>query len=77
MLHCRPGDSPDMSPIEHIWDYIDRQIVGVNFKNIEELLERIRVEWNSIPIDFIEKLVESMPRRIKALIKAKGGATRY
>ena len=46
-----------MNPVEHIWDYIDRKIEDVTFKNITELSERIKVEWNSIPMDYVNKLM--------------------
>ncbi len=35
------------------------------------------VDWEKIPLAYLEKLVESMPRRIEVVIKAKGGATKY
>jgi hypothetical protein len=35
------------------------------------------VEWEKIPKEVCVNLIESMPRRIKAVIKAKGGNTRY
>ena len=34
-----------------------------------------RVEWNKIPV--CRHLIERMPRRIEAVIKAKGGPTKY
>ena len=52
---------------------IERQV----FKNNDELFERVQEEWNSIPIDYISKLYQSMGRRIDATIKAKGGTTRH
>jgi hypothetical protein len=34
-------------------------------------------EWGNIEIDYIEKLYESMPRRVEALLLAKGGHTKH
>jgi len=42
-----------------------------------ELWERIQVEWEKIPVEECQKLIESMPRRIQAVIRAKGGYTKY
>ena len=39
--------------------------------------ERIEKEWEDIPTSECQKLIESMPRRIEAVIKAKGGYTKY
>ena len=42
-----------------------------------ELWERMEDEWNKINKEKCIKLIESMPRRIEAVIKAKGGPTKY
>jgi hypothetical protein len=44
---------------------------------MHELWLRVEKEWNSIPVTECTKLIESMPRRIAAVIKAKGGNTKY
>ena len=41
------------------------------------LVEIIKNVWNSMPVSTVAKLVDSMPRRIKAVQEAKGGPTRY
>ncbi|KAG2070375.1 hypothetical protein BDR04DRAFT_1018812, partial [Suillus decipiens] len=46
-------------------------------KGMEELWRRIEDEWNKIPAEVCQKLIESMPRRIEAVIKARGGYTKY
>ena len=35
------------------------------------------LEWLNIPQSYLSKLIESMPARIKAVIKNKGSATKY
>ena len=42
-----------------------------------ELWERIEEEWKAIPDSVCRDLVESMPGRIAAVIKAKGDYTKY
>jgi hypothetical protein len=42
-----------------------------------ELWERIQVEWDKIEPEACQKLIESMPRRMKGVVKAKGGYTKY
>jgi len=74
-----PAQSPDLNPIEHLWDYIKRKLGEYEHppKGILELWERIEVEWNKIPKEECQKLIESMPRRVAAVLKAKGGHTKY
>jgi len=45
--------------------------------SIHELWERVEVEWNKIPLQTCIDLIESMPRRVAAVLKAKGGYTKY
>ena len=37
----------------------------------------VKDAWKSISIAMIEELVDSMPRRIQAVIAANGGPTKY
>jgi hypothetical protein len=42
-----------------------------------ELQERVEVEWGNISAEDCQNLIESMPRRLKEVIKAMGGHTKY
>ena len=44
---------------------------------MEEMKVALLEEWEKIDIKVINSLIESMPRRVQALIEAKGGATKY
>ncbi len=73
-----PAYSPDMSPIEHVWDALDRRIrqhVTVP-ANIQLLRTAIEEEWTNIPQATIN-LINSMRRRCVALHEVSGGHTRY
>ena len=74
-----PAYSPDMSPIEHVWDALDRRIrhrVPVP-ANIQQLRTAIEEEWTNIPQATINNLINSMRRRCVALREAKVGHTKY
>ncbi|KAJ4437154.1 hypothetical protein ANN_17289, partial [Periplaneta americana] len=75
LLHP-PPQSPDLNPIEYLWDELDRRVGSIPISSKGELKTRLQEEWVKIPID-IKKLVHSMPRRLKEVIKQKGGSTRY
>jgi transposase len=74
-----PPQSPDMNPIENIWDYLDKKVRERVEKprNLDELWELIRQEWYKIDKDLLRKLYLSMLRRIQSLKEAKGGYTKY
>ncbi len=71
--------SPDMSPIEHVWDALDRRIrqhVPVP-PNIQQLHTAFEEEWTNIAQAIINNLNKSMGRKCVALHEANGGHTRY
>ena len=71
--------SPDFSPIEHLWDELDRRVR--RRRNTPTTLGQLQTalleEWENIPMRKINALVNSMQRRIRAVINARGGHTRY
>ena len=73
------AQSPDLNPIEHLWDHVDRQ-VRKRYPlpaTVEELVKYIQTAWEGIPVDIVRNLIVSMPRRLEAVKQAKGYATRY
>ncbi len=71
-----PAYSPDMSPIEHVWDALDLRIwqrVPVPVP----VCTAIEEEWTNISQATINNLINSMRRRCVALREANGGHTRY
>jgi hypothetical protein len=74
-----PGNSPDINPIEGLWYNLKDRVNTVTSNNKRDLIERILNVWFHNPDmeKLIGKYYASMPSRIKAVIKAKGGATKY
>ena len=74
-----PPYSPDLSPIEHLWDQLGRRISirAPRPTNRQELIEALQDEWQNIPQDNLRRLVRSMRRRCQACVQANGGHTRY
>ena len=74
-----PVQSPDLNLMEHFWRYLKRQLAAYETEptSMHELWLRVEVEWNKIPAAECIKLIESMPKRIVAVIKAKSGNNRY
>ncbi len=65
----------DLNPIEHIWDAVEWEIriMDVQPTNLQQLRDAIMLIWTKC----FQHLAESMPRRIKAVLKANGGPTLY
>jgi len=69
----RPPQSPNLNPIEHLWDVVERELRALDPTNLHQLQGAILSIWANISKECFQHLVESMPRRIKAVLKAKGG----
>ncbi len=65
-----PPQSPDLSLIEQLWDVVKREICIMT--NLQQLRDAIMSIWTKISEECFQRLVESMPKRIKAILKAKG-----
>ena len=68
-----PPQSPDLSPIEKVWDYLDIQVRARNPTNVKQLWQYLQEEWGQINSDYLLKLLNRMPKICNAVIKAKGG----
>ncbi|GFU13666.1 uncharacterized protein TNCV_939091 [Trichonephila clavipes] len=71
----RPDRSPDLSPVEHVWDQLKRQMQLCH--SVHDLELAVQDLWAHLPQDNIRCLINSMPDRVAACIAAGGGLTRY
>lgn len=74
-----PSRSPDINPIEHLWDELGRRVRNQAHQpqTIQDM-ERALVEaWRRIPANVIRRLTQSMRRRCQAVINSRGAHTRY
>ena len=78
-LMCWPPNSPDLNPIEHIWDVIERGVRAHRPppRNLRELGDLCVQLWCQLPPATYQGLIASMPRRVAAVIRAHGGHTSY
>ena len=73
-----PSLSPDMAPIEHVWDELGRRVArGRRPQTLHDLRRALAQEWAQLPQALFHNLVYSMRRRCLACVGANGGHTRY
>ena len=72
-----PPQSPDINIIENIWSIVKEKVSKRISKTLDELWTCFQEEWDSIPNETIQKLYQSIPRRLAAIKKCKGGCTKY
>uniref|UniRef100_A0A8R1EN81 Tc1-like transposase DDE domain-containing protein n=1 Tax=Caenorhabditis japonica TaxID=281687 RepID=A0A8R1EN81_CAEJA len=72
-----PSQSPDLNPIEHMWEELERRLKGGRASNANQKFAQLEAAWKSIPMTVVQTLLDSMPRRCQAVIDAKGYPTKY
>lgn len=72
-----PAQSPDLNPIEHVWNEVGRRIRNWPMRpsSKDSLWEIMQEVWNGIEVEFCRKLISSMPNRLADVRKVKGGYT--
>ncbi|GFS80053.1 transposable element Tc1 transposase [Trichonephila clavipes] len=70
-----PARFPDLSPVEHVWDQLKRQMPTCH--SVHDLELAVQDLWAHLPQDNIRCLINSMPDRVAACMAAGGGPTRY
>ncbi len=69
--------SPDLNTIEHLWGILKWKVEERKVSNIHQLCDVIMEEWKRTPVATCEALVNSMPKRVKAVLENNGGHTKY
>ena len=65
--HLWLAQSPNLNIIEPLWSVLDSR---VRSRFPPSSLKQLEKEWFSIPLDTIQNLPESVPRRIQAVLQA-------
>jgi len=81
-----PPHSPDLNPIEHVWkkmkdvlhrDFPALHLLKNNTTNIATVEAALKVAWERVPQALIDRLVDSVPSRLEAVVQARGWYTKY
>ena len=70
--HKHPAQSPDLNPIEGIWNILKQRLRYRRFDNDEEVKKALCEEWDKITLEEIRKRISSMPQRCQYLKDTKG-----
>ncbi|GFV39445.1 transposable element Tcb1 transposase [Trichonephila clavipes] len=75
-LHTLP-QSPDLNPIEYLWDLLERKICQHTISSKDILKSVHKDEWEKISAEETTKLVNSMPKRLQEVLERWGYPTSY
>ncbi|GFX17091.1 transposable element Tcb2 transposase [Trichonephila clavipes] len=73
-----PARSPDLNPIEHVWDFLGRRLAAHTLPpvTIRELRLALQDEWAAMPQQLIDTLILSMGRRFETCLAFRGVKTK-
>ena len=74
-----PAQSPDLNPIEHLLDELERRPRARpnHPTSVHDLTNALVSEWKQVPAAMFQHLAESLSRRVEAVVAAKVGSTPY
>ena len=74
-----PAYSPDLNPIEHVWDMLGRRVAARTSppSTLRELPKALIEEWSNIPQEMINTLIMGMNQRCRVCLSVRGGHTPY
>ncbi|GFS95045.1 transposable element Tcb1 transposase [Trichonephila clavipes] len=74
-----PARSPDLNPIENVWDALGRQVADRNYPptNKNTLIRALTEEWDKLPQQLLDNVVQIMVRRVECCITLHGGHIPY
>jgi hypothetical protein len=72
LLLLHPAQSPDLNPIEAIWNIIKQRLRGGSWQSVQEFKDAIFREWKRITLAEIRKRISEMRKRCDKLIKLEG-----
>ncbi len=74
-----PSKSPDLSPIENVWDHLGQAVAERVTENstLDDLERFLKEEWRAMDQDYLRDLIWTMRDRCEECIAAQGGSTHY
>ncbi|GFU72887.1 hypothetical protein TNCV_4910161 [Trichonephila clavipes] len=74
-----PARSADLNLIENVWDALGRQVAGRNYHptNKNTLIRALTEEWDKLPQQLLDNVVQSMVRCVECCITLHGGHILY
>jgi hypothetical protein len=77
ILQNWPPNSPDLSPIENLWAFVQARVDKKGCKDVDQLKAAVVSELKSVPKTVLSNLFSSMHKRLAQTIEKEGGKTKY
>ncbi len=77
LLPDLPGNSPDLSPIDNLWAFVDAEVAKKGCKTFEEFKAAVNLTFETIPRSMRQKLIATIPKRVTKCVDHEGAKTGY
>jgi DNA-binding transcriptional ArsR family regulator len=77
LLKDWPPNSPDLSPIENAWAYVQAKVEAAGCKSFDDFKATLEKEWRELDMKYLKSLIDSLPRRLKECVEKEGRKTHY
>ena len=73
-----PGKSPDLNLIKNLWHMMKNEVADQHPASMESLKTAIKIVWTQkMTLEYYYNLIDSMPLKMTAVVKNRGGLTKY
>ncbi|GFW28970.1 hypothetical protein TNCV_202931 [Trichonephila clavipes] len=75
-----PARSPDLNPIENVWGFFGEASCWSKLSSDKQehpLIRALTEEWDKLPQQLLDNVVQSMARRVECCITLHGGHIPY
>ena len=69
-----PPNSPDANPMDYsVWSILQNKACATRHTSEDALKRALQKAWDEIPVELLASIVENFPKRLRAIVAAKGG----
>lgn len=69
-----PSNSPDLNPLDFsVWSVLEKDACSTRHQNLDSLKRSHQKAWGKIDTKYLRAVIDSVPSRLKAVVKANGG----
>ena len=69
-----PTKGDDINPMENLWAILDERLETKKFDTKKSMEKAVRAVWEDVDDRLLNKLIDSVPDRLRRIVKAKGGS---
>ena len=77
LLRDWPRNSPDLSPIENVWGYVQQKVDALGCSSYEQFRAAVHEQFAAVPAAYLRTLYNSIPKRLQLVVEMEGDRTGY